>query len=243
MRKINKTFPIVPVATTCICCLLGLLLWQGRGAVVGLKDRQEDHRLEVGVWTVNDVVEQTFIASHDDLCRIDVFVDSYYPWHSPYLEFRLFEIDTIEIPNALTYEQLSLGQTPIRTVRLNGWLLSSHMFNGITFEPVTNSSNKRYLLSLRSPGLKEGGMFILMASPKDSYKRGDLFINGEKREVDLSFRALYQRSLWQVAQRSAARLILQKPFPFSIPQLYPALLLLYGIMLISFCWLVIRQNG
>lgn len=230
LTKISQTSPPLRVALATLAiagCFTGLFIWKGQGFMVGHADKQEDHRQEIGVWSKTDVVEQAFIASHDNLARIDIYLDSYYPWHSPSLEFRLFEIDTTEIPANISYDRLDISGKPVRTVLLNGWLLSSHMFNSITFEPLPDSTGKRYLVSLQSPDLKDTGMFILMGSPEDSYDEGSLWVNGRQHKGDLAFRALYQRPRWEIVQQWVALVILAKPWPFAWPPLYSALVILY----------------
>ena len=205
-----------------------LFFWQGKGMIIGKRENQTNIDLEVGLWTSGTVVEQTFMASMDNLCRIDFYIDSYYPWDSPYLECRLFEIQTDENPANLTYQFIQVHRDEVRFKRLNGWTLSGHMFNSFSFPPIPQSEGKRYLFSIQSPGLKKGGSSILLASPEDRYQYyGNLFINEEKKDGDLAFRVLYQKPRNWLIQKSIARLVLEKPSIFSSPLAFYLLFLLY----------------
>lgn len=222
--------------------ILGIVLLQGNGLIVGHEENQNDRNLELGLWTPGTKIEQTFIASQDNLSRIDVAFESYQPWDSPYLDCRLFEIDTPENPHNLTYEFIRNHRREIRYKRINGWLLSIHMFNSFSFAPIADSQNKRYLFSIQSPGLKQGGTSIVLASPGDRYEHGNLFVNREKQKGDLAFRALYEQPRKQVIQRSFARLALYKPIPFSKPVSYYLLFGGYIALLLTFLGLVARRK-
>lgn len=224
------------------CVLLGIGFLLGNGVVIGRQENQNDTNFELGIWTSDMKFEQTFIASQDNLSRIDFAIDSYQPWDSPYLDCRLFEIDTVEKPHTLTYEFISNNIREVRYKRINGWLISIHMFNSFSFAPILDSKNKRYLLTIQSPGLKTGGTSILLASPGERYEYGNLFVNREKQKGDLAFRALYRQPRVQLIRQSFTRLALQKPFPFSKPAAYYGLFLVYIMVLIGFLGLLTRKK-
>jgi hypothetical protein len=234
MNRRNKRISLVILGGL----IIGIILLQGYGVTIGHDENQDDIRLEVGIWTSDTKIEQTFIASQNNLCRIDFFVDSYHPWDNPYLDCYLFEMTTAENPDKLTYDFINKNIKEIRYKRINGWLISGHMFNSFAFDPIADSQNKRYFLSIQSPGLKKGGTSILLASPRDRYEWGNLFVNGERKTGDLAFRILYLQPRLQVIQQSVERLTLQKPFPFSQPATYYVLLLAYlTLLIVVFCWL------
>ncbi len=226
-----------------LCCLsvgTGFLL--GNGVVIGRLENQNDKNLELGIWTPDTTFEQTFVASQDNLCRIDFAVDSYYPWDTPYLDFRLFEISTAETPHNLPYNVMKDSSREVRYKRVNGWLISAHMFNNFSFNPIADSKDKRYLLTIQVPEVKKGGSSILLASPRERYEYGNLFVDGEKQKGDLAFRVLYEQPRIQVFRQSFTRLALQKPFPFSSPAVYYVIFLAYIIVLGGFVGLVIKKK-
>ncbi|MCP4400628.1 MAG: glycosyltransferase family 4 protein [bacterium] len=221
-----------------------LLFLPGNGSVVGERESQPVGDLEVGLWTPDTRVEQTFIATAHRLHRIDFRVDSYHPWSSPYLDCRLFEIDTEQSPFELTYKSIQDRAREIRYTRINGWAISWHMFNSFSFAPIPQSKDKRYLLSIQSPGLKKGGGSILLASSGDEYLYyGNLFVDGERKQGDLAFRALYLRPRSQILRKSVQRLALYKPFPFSTPATLYGIVFLYGLLLFSFFYALARQGS
>ena len=218
--------------------LIGFGIWflAGNGVRIGSQENQDDIRFEIGIWTSETRIEQTFIASQNQLCRLDFAVKTYHPWSNPYLDCRLFEIQTGENPAQLSYEILARNVKEVRHKRLNGWLISGHMFNSFVFDPIADSRNKRYLFSIQAPGLKNNGGSILLASSEKRYESGNLFVNGQKQDRDLGFRALYAQPKIMLIQKSVARLALQKPFPFSKPVAYYVLFGMYLIMLIVLFW-------
>ena len=226
------------ILVTVIYIIAGMALSLGNGLVIGEREYQNDINLELGLWTPDTKIEQTFIASMNNLSRIDFRLDSYHPWDSPYLDCRLFEIDTEENPFKLRYEFIREHSREVRSKRLNGWMLSGHMFNSFSVTPLLQSKNKRYLFSIQSPGLKKGGTSILLASPTDRYLYfGNLFVNGERKEGDLAFRALYKQPRLELICKIVQRLALQKPFIFSTPAVYYILFISYLFFLgLLFYW-------
>ncbi len=206
----------------------------GDGFVVGQGEIQTDTRLEIGLWTQGTLIEQTFTASQNNLARLDVWINSYRSWDSPFLECRLFESDLQQQPVEFTYGELHQHLKEVRVKRLNGWLLSPHMFNPFEFEPIPDSQGKRYLLSIQSPELTRGGSSIILASARKRLDDEQFFVNGTRKESDLAFRALYAQSRVHVLQKTFARIALQKPAPFSFPSVYYLLFFVYIAILILF---------
>lgn len=207
--------------------VVGIFLWFSTGVMVGRTENQTDHSVEFAFWTATTTIEQTFIASQNRLCRIDFFVDSFYPWDTPSLECRLFELDTTEEPSRVPYDVLVARRRQVRSQQINGWVISGHMFNSFRFTPIADSSGKRYLFTIQAPDLRKGGPSILLASTRDRYEEGDLFVDGEKKIVDLSFRTLYVQPRGHLLQRTIARLTLHKPWPFASSLAYYGLLVIY----------------
>jgi hypothetical protein len=221
-----------------------VLLWfcLGTGLVLGDQENQNDTRLELGVWTAETLFEQTFVASRNALTRIDFFVDSYYPWESPYLECRLYALNTPASPDTLSYAEIQQAKMLIRTRRINGWAISGHMPNACVFAPVPDSQGKRYLFTLQSPGMKGGSGSILEASPVDRLERGSFFLNGKRQTGDLAMRVLYRQPRLQVLQQSLANVALQKSFPFSAPLTYYLLGVGYLVLLGGLWWVSTRRT-
>lgn len=219
---------------------LGVIFLEGDGLTIGVRENQEDIVREIGLWTPNTIVGQTFRASRDKLCQIDFRLDSFHPWDTPFLDCRLFEIEAFESVSDMSYEEIKAASREVRERRLNGWFMSGHMFNSFFFEPILDSKGKFYLFSLQSTGLKKGGTSIVLASHKNRYPYyGNLFINGKAQEGDLAFRALYLKPRTQLLQQSFEKLALQKPFPFSYPITYYGLFGVYigllSTLLLCFC--------
>jgi hypothetical protein len=226
-----------------ICCLSGALIFcLGDGFVIGTRENQDDGALEVAIWSSQTSVEQTFIASMDNLARIDFRLDSYSPLDSPYIECRLFEIDTEEIPADLGYEEIVQNSTEVRFQRISGWLLSGHMFNSMSFTPIPDSKEKRYLFSLRFPEIKKGGSSIVLASPVDRYLYyGNIFVNGERKKGDLAFRALYTQPRLQLIRQMCRKLALQKPGIFALPGTYYGIAGAYCVLLLCLLYWVCKK--
>ena len=218
----------------CAAVAFGVFVFQQRGLVIGHRENQTDVRLEIGIWTTTTLIEQTFTASQPQLTRIDFWIDSYRPWDSPSLECRLFEFDGQQPVAALSYHELRAHLKEVRARRLNGWLLSPHMFNAFAFEPLPDSQGKRYLFAISSPNLRRGGSSILLASARKRLDHELFFVDGARKDHDLAFRALYARPSIELIQNTAARLALQKPAPFSSSAFYYLLFGSYLAMMIFF---------
>jgi hypothetical protein len=87
------------------------------------------------------------------------------------------------------------------------------MFNTFAFEPISDSQGKRYLLSIQAPDLKQGGSTILLASSRKRLDFDRFFVDGQAKDSDLAFRALYALPRYQLIPKTAAHIALQKPFP------------------------------
>ena len=220
-----------------LCCAIactGFLMTNG--VFVGDRQSQTDINFEFGIWTPDTVFGQTFTALHQELCRVDFWLDSYHPWDSPYLELRLFEILSKQPSAELSYEELLQKSREVRHKRMNGWLLSPHMFNSFRFEPIADSLGKRYLLTIQSPEVKSGGSSIVKASSRKRFEHESFFVNGEKKEQDLAFRVMYERSRMALIQEIFARFALEKPFPLSLPGFYAFLFSGYLLLLLLLAW-------
>ncbi|GAK49768.1 hypothetical protein U14_00992 [Candidatus Moduliflexus flocculans] len=237
MRHSSKQHVIrVIIIVFAALVLISLIGWLGNGLVIGRRENQTDIRLEIGLWTKGTLIEQTFSASQNNLARIDFWIDSYRPWDSPFLECRLFELDP-QFPKALSYGDLHAHLKEVRLKRLNGWLLSPHMFNAFAFEPISDSQGKRYLFTIQSPALKRGGSSIIMASPKKRLDNELFFINGIHKEGDLAFRAMYAQPRLQVLHKILTHIALRKPALFAFPLTNYLIFGGYFVMLV----LLIRQ--
>lgn len=221
--------------------LLGIWGFSGNGVELGRNENQHDKSREFGIWSPGMLFEQSFRASQDRLCRIDVAIDSYHAWETPYLVFRLYALPEEIDPAEASYHALHEKRQPIRSKRLNGWLISPHTFQSISFAAIPVSAGKPYLFTLESPEVSQGGTSILLGSPEDRYEEGALFVNGEKQEGDLAFRALYQKAKLQIIRDIANRLALQKPFPFSMPIIYYLIGIAYITIVVSVVCLTIKK--
>ena len=232
MWRFSKQHRIIAIGIAAVA--FGVFLFQQRGVMIGIHENQTDVRLEIGFWTTGTLIEQTFTASQPQLTRIDFWIDSYRPWDSPSLECRLFEFDSRQPVAALSYHELRAHLKEVRAKRLNGWLLSPHMFNAFKFEPLPDSQGKRYLFSISSPNLRRGGSSILLASSRKRLDHELFFVDGARKDNDLAFRALYARPSIELIQHTAARLALQKPAPLSSSAFYYLMFGSYLAMMILF---------
>lgn len=213
----------IGIAFVCV----GYLILGKDGVVVGERQLQSDNSFEIGIWTPEMTFAQSFRGIQENLCRIDFWLDSYRPWDSPYLELRLFEIRTERVPYELSYDDISKNKREVRRARINGWLLSPHMFNSFRFEPLPDSKGKQYLLSIQSPDLKAGGSSIIRASSRKRLETEAFFLDGQQQERDLAFRIMYQQPRLKLLKETIHRLSLEKPHPFSSPAFYYLLFLVY----------------
>jgi hypothetical protein len=221
----------------------GLWFFLGSGVSIGRRENQEDKRLEWGIWTPGATFAQIVVASADNLCRIDFAIDSYYPWDVPYLDAYLFEIAPQADLQDDSYTTLMKQSKEVRHTRIHGWLVSGHMFNRASFTPIPDSHGKAYLFLLRAPEVKPGGTTIILGSPEERYEEGAFFVNGERQEGDLAFRALYAKSRLRILQQLVERLVVYKPVLFSYPAVYYLLWVGYLALFVSFLILLDRNRA
>ena len=248
LRSSAARYRFLGLVSGLFCIIAGVWFWLGTGVIIGYHETQNDKNLEIGIWSSGMRIEQTFIASRNDLSRVDFALDSYHPSAVPYLECTLLEIETPEpLPRELTTEWILQHAKSVRHTRLNGWLLSGHMFNRFSFEPLADSEGKHYLLTILAPEVRKGGASILLASPEERYESGAFFVNGERQRGDLAFRALYRQSRVKIIQRVLAKLTLQKSFPFSSSVVYYVLFGAYigGVLLflLLLVWIAFERSG
>lgn len=235
--SVTKGFSTIRIAGLGAGCLLaGMLVVFGHGARIGDRQSQNDNTAEFGIWVSGATFEQTFTAVDDHLCRIDFWIDSFRPWDTPGLECRLYELDVPVAPYTLTYNDIRQQLTEVRTVTLNGWRLSPHMFNACTFEPIPNARGKRYLFALHAPEVRRGGSSILTASSRKRWDDDNFFVNGRQYDTDLTCRMLYQTPRLAILRDSMARIALSKPFPFSSPIVIALLFGVYAVLLLVLVW-------
>lgn len=217
MQKKERTSRGLIILFGILAIAAGIWFWAGSGVIIGRNENQNDKNREFGIWTPGMTFEQSFTASQENLCRIDFALDSYHAWETPLVEFRLYELPLSIDPAKTSYDVLRDNRREIRHVRINGWLISPHMFNSVSFAAIPDSQGKHYLFTLEVPEVKKGGSSILLGSPEDRYEEGHFFVNGEQQQGDLAFRALYKSSRIHVIQDVLVRFALQKPWPFSHP--------------------------
>jgi|GEM_PF-802333 len=164
-------------------------------------------------------VGQTFVAEADGLDGIDVFLATYARTNTQPVLFHLQEGSPQEASPPL---DLVTQTFSARRVRDNAY----YRFR---FPAIAPSKGKSYYFYLESPESRPGNAITAWYQPEDPYKNGSLFLNGAEAKGDLTFKTVYRSS----PKAFLESLTQNKPFPLTQPLLYPGLLGLYGLSVLS----------
>ncbi|MEA3346429.1 MAG: hypothetical protein U9Q78_09365 [Chloroflexota bacterium] len=154
-------------------------------------------------------VGQTFVASHDELSRVDVQLATYARRNTQPVIFHLRSA-----PSA---------STDIATIAFEAEEVRDNAYRPFRFSPITDSEGRSFYFFLESPTSEPGDAITMWHSPDDVYEEGELYINGRRQGGDLAFRTYYNytleamtRDVWN-GVASNWRLILVAALMFTIP--------------------------
>lgn len=74
--------------------------------------------------------------------------------------------------------------------------IKDNEFYDFRFPPIKSSKEKEYYVYIKSLDGKEGQSITAYGSDVDTYKEGDLFINGVMQNKDLTFKVFYNRTIF-----------------------------------------------
>ena len=123
-------------------------------------------------------IGQSFVARHDNLHRIDVFVATYRRRNTRDVILHLRESPT--------------AKQDLATVKVNANLWPDNAYASFTFEPQAESRGKSYYFYLESPNSVPGDAITLWAYSQVNLPSDSLYRNGQVSEGQLIFGLFYQ---------------------------------------------------
>lgn len=126
-------------------------------------------------------VGQTFIASFDNIYSIEVFANN------PKLLY--------ESPLLFKLKKQRGDLKDIVTIPFGGKNIGTNFWLRLRFNPIADSRNKTYYFEISTVEATSSGNLEISYSSQDTYPYGNLFINEQKSDGDLTFRVYYKTSI------------------------------------------------
>ncbi len=123
-------------------------------------------------------VGQTFVATTDNVARIDVAMGTYGRKNEAAVFFRLWE----EKPERRLVRETVFSSAGVK----------NNLFHPVRFKPVRGSLGKKYYFVFSSAESTYGNSLSIWMNPHDIYPDGEYFFRHEPRDGDLMFR-VYSR--------------------------------------------------
>jgi hypothetical protein len=124
---------------------------------------------------------QTFISQYNGLNGVEVFMATY--GHNTAGSDLIFHLRS------------SPDSVDIRTVTVNGTMISDNTYYSFNFAPIPDSINKQYYFSIESPGADQSDPVTIWSSSNDVYTDGTAYYNGQPQNDDLAFRMHYKPTI------------------------------------------------
>lgn len=141
---------------------------------------QEQHNEPIGEIYGDTIVGQSFVATEDQLTRVDVKLATYARENTGDIIFGLREATS-------TQETVSI------TVKAEA--IKDNAYHSFVFDPILESKGKLYVFTVSALESKPGNAITIWYSTDDVYSNGTAQINDKPIEGDLSFRTYYTYTL------------------------------------------------
>lgn len=119
-------------------------------------------------------VGQTFVATTDNLSRIDVLMATYARRNHGPVVFYLRE--------SLT------GSQDLARIEFEAATVQDNAYHAFRFPPIPNSAGQRFYFFLAAPQATPGNAVTIWQAARDVYPDGNVIIGGQPGEGDLAFR-------------------------------------------------------
>jgi len=166
-----------PFIVGILCCLVIASLFTaymyGKGMETTLMIAQIDYSDPIGGIYGDIEVGQSFVATENNLTRIDVLFVTYNRENNKEILFRL--------------KDQSSGEE-ITEIIINASEIPTNDYYNFYFDPIPDSKMKTYYFSLSSPESYPENAISIYSSRNNAYIGGSAFINGEKYPGDIAFR-------------------------------------------------------
>lgn len=141
----------------------------------GLELYQNTH---IGGITQTNQFTQTFIAPHNNLNGIDLFISTF--------------VQNISTPYVFYLKDSTCTQI-VRKVDLIESTIKDNSYHSIQFEPIMNSEEQQYCFTLEPEITEIKTPLTVQLSQPDAYLEGKTIVLGEERNQDVVFKILYKK--------------------------------------------------
>lgn len=165
------------IALICLFIVMILALNWVDEDIGGISTQNEGNT--IGPITQNNSVEQTFISEENGLTRIDILLTTYGRVNTSNVFFEISD----QQGNSF------FSQT------VNASDISDNAFFALDFDTIEDSEGKMYKISVFSDSQGADNAITAWASGRDLYTDGQLFLNGNAVDFDVSLRTYYSSKI------------------------------------------------
>ncbi len=165
-----------------LLCLTLCLLSAGCFELEG--EKQDRQNQTTGELYDTITIGQSFVATQDDLSRIDIMLATYARENTHEIIFELREAE---------------AQNPAIIQTIKAQSIKNNAYHSFRFDPISNSIGRTYIFSLSSPGSEPGNAITAWYHTDDVYSDGTAFINDSAIQGDLRFRVYHSYSLTELS--------------------------------------------
>jgi hypothetical protein len=173
----------------------------------------------------NRTIGQSFVASLNQLNRIDLLFQTYGRKNSHDVTLRLLA--------APENGDNPLQGSEVYQATFNAATVSDQRWRTFTFPPLSDSAGKTYFIALQSPQSTDGNAITVGGIERDVYTSGSAFLGSMPVLADVTFRACYPLSLSEKLSILGQQLVENKPSLWGDIRFYILLLVLYALILLQ----------
>ncbi|ASW42450.1 hypothetical protein [Clostridium isatidis] len=159
-----------------LCIILIILINFPRG-----KEYTYVKTLSGNIGDLSDIseIKQTFYANEDNLYGVGIIFGKYMSKYTSDIEIKISDKDN----NVITKEII------------NGKNIKEGKFTKIYFDPIMVSKGEEYSIYINSLDKDTEQKITIYSSLYNDYTYGDLYIDGDVKDFDISFMAEYKKSI------------------------------------------------
>lgn len=141
---------------------------------------QDQHNQPIGEIYGDIVVGQSFVATEDQLTRVDVKLATYARKNTEDIIFGIREATSAQ---------------DITNVTVKAEKIKDNAYYTFSFDPILESKGKSYVFYIYSPKSVPGNAITIWYSTEGEYGNGTAFLNNNPIQGDLSFRTYHTHSV------------------------------------------------
>ncbi len=180
----------------------------------------------------DQIISQSFVASHNNLNRVDILFQTYQRQNTHDVTLQLLEA---RADNQDPFKGLELFQATF-----NAATVSDQSWRTFTFPPITRSKGKTYVITLQSPDSVEGNAITVGGIERDIFQSGEAFLGPVPLRADITFRTCFQMTTLEKLQILADQITRNRPSLWGEATFYVISIIIYGVCLVGLCWQLTR---